>query len=122
MMERALPDALVTGFENRLPSLSLPDPDDRHVLAAALHAGCDLIVTLNLRHFPPAALADHGIRAVHPDELLCTLLETQAYRTRAAVEALRSSLHRPPYTFEELLVRLRAVGLPLAAERLGKGE
>jgi hypothetical protein len=45
-------DALVQGFEDLIPSLSLPDPDDRHVLAAAIRGRVDAIVTYNTKDFP----------------------------------------------------------------------
>ena len=52
LMERALPDARVKGYEHRLPDLTLPDPDDRHVLAAAIEVDATYIVTFNLKDFP----------------------------------------------------------------------
>lgn len=61
------PGCLVTGYQHLIPTLTLPDPEDRHVLAAAITAGCDAIVTFNLRHFPTAASAPHQIAAAHPD-------------------------------------------------------
>ena len=53
LMDAAIPDVTVTGHEYLIDQLTLPDPDDRHVLAAAIHAGADLIVTANLTDFPP---------------------------------------------------------------------
>jgi len=57
----------VPDYEAWLPGLTLPDPDDCHVLAAALAGGVPLIVTFNLVHFPEATLAPHGVRAGRPD-------------------------------------------------------
>ncbi|MCL2716193.1 MAG: PIN domain-containing protein [Alphaproteobacteria bacterium] len=48
-MDAAAPDALVTGYEHFIPLLSLPDPDDRHVLAAAIRAKASAIVTFNVQ-------------------------------------------------------------------------
>lgn len=62
LMDLHLPEALVTGYESLVPTLTLPDADDRHVLAAAVHAGATLIVTFNLADFPPSQLAPHGSR------------------------------------------------------------
>jgi hypothetical protein len=62
-MDAALPGAMVEHFEHRIPGLTLPDADDRHVLAAAIEAGADVIVTFNTRDFPPArggAVWDRG--------------------------------------------------------------
>lgn len=74
-MNRAVSDCLVTGFESLEAGLiSLPDPDDRHVLAAAIHSGAQEIVTFNLRDFPDAVLRPYGVRAIHPDEFVGHLL------------------------------------------------
>jgi predicted nucleic acid-binding protein len=69
LMDKALPGALVTGHEDRIEDLSLPDQSDRHVLAAAIHAGADCIVTFNVRDFPAAKLETWDIEATRPDEL-----------------------------------------------------
>jgi len=74
LMNSHLRDCLVSGYENLIPTLTLPDPDDRHVLAAAIHGNADLIITFNLRHFPAKTLARHGIQARHPDEFIIHLL------------------------------------------------
>jgi predicted nucleic acid-binding protein len=56
LMNKAVRDCLVTGYEPLIESLRLPDPDDRHVLAAAIKSSAQTIVTTNLKHFPEAAL------------------------------------------------------------------
>lgn len=56
-----------------MPTFMLPDPDDRLVVAAGIHAGADSIVTFNIHHFPDAALKPHGIVAVHSDAFLDNL-------------------------------------------------
>lgn len=119
-MEAALPDAEVADFEPLTRTLNLPDPDDRHVLAAAIHAGAELIVTQNLKHFPAQALTPHGIEALTPDALLGRLLDAEPVATRAAVEKLRASLRKPPYDMAQLLARLGEVGLGQAMGRLGE--
>ena len=58
-----------------IPSLTLPDADDRHVLAAAIAAQVSVIVTFNLSDFPQAALLPYGVRALHPDAFLIELLD-----------------------------------------------
>ena len=57
LMDQAVPDCLVEGYESLIEGLSLPDPDDRHVLAAAIRAGAQTIVTINLKDFPALSLA-----------------------------------------------------------------
>jgi hypothetical protein len=51
----------VSGYEPLIEGLKLPDPDDRHVLAAAVKAGAQVIVTRNLRDFPAADLEPSGL-------------------------------------------------------------
>ena len=70
LMDGAVRDCLVTGYADLIDSLTLPDPDDRHVLAAAIRAGADVIVTYNLGDFPADALTAYGIEARHPDEFI----------------------------------------------------
>ena len=62
LMDEATRDCLVTGYERLIPDLELPDPDDRHVLAAAIVGRCDVIVTQNLKDFPQAVLAPYGAK------------------------------------------------------------
>lgn len=71
LMDKATRDSLVTGYEPLIASLTLPDPGDRHVPAAAIAGRCNVIVTQNLKDFPDAALAPFEMEAQHPDEFLC---------------------------------------------------
>lgn len=79
-MNEALPEALVSAYEAGVEDLELPDPDDRHVLAAAIHARADFIVTYNLRDFPPAALKARRLCAIDPDAFLHALHATAPER------------------------------------------
>jgi hypothetical protein len=111
-------DALVEGYEPLIETLVLPDPNDRHVLAAAIHTGADLIVTFNLRDFPSSALAPHAIAAIHPDEFLLTLLDADAERVYQAAERQRKMLKNPPKSREEYWQTLAANGLTQTVEKL----
>ena len=75
LVDRATRDCLVAGYEALIPTLELPDPDDRHVLAAAITGRCDAIVSKNLRDFPKAAVNRYGIEVQHPDEFLSNHLK-----------------------------------------------
>jgi hypothetical protein len=75
LMNDAVRDCLVTGFEDLIESISLPDPHNRHVFAAAIRAAAEVIVTLNLKDFPAAALVGYDIEAQHPDEFLVSLFD-----------------------------------------------
>lgn len=63
LMNKAVRDCLVSGYEPLIEGLKLPDPDDRHVLAAAIQAGAQVIVTRNLKDFPAAGLEPWNIEA-----------------------------------------------------------
>jgi predicted nucleic acid-binding protein len=69
-MNAAIPAASVTEYESLIDGLTLPDPNDRHVLAAAIRSGASVIVTFNQADFPIDALAPLGIEAQHPDEFV----------------------------------------------------
>ena len=73
LMNLAFRDAVVTGYEPLIGSLHLPDLDDRHVLAAAIRARAQMIVTFNLSDFPTEVLADWDVEAKHPDDFLVIL-------------------------------------------------
>ncbi len=111
LMEKALPAARVTGYRRHVERLSLPDPDDRHVLAAAIEAGAGFVVTFNLRDFPQSALAPRGIRALHPDAFVVSLCEEDPDGVLRAMQRHRASLRRPPKSSGEYLTSLRRAGL-----------
>ena len=111
LMEQALPAARVEGYERHIPSITLPDPDDRHVLAAAIEAGTDVIVTFNLRDFPLDVLKPHGLEAVHPDAFVLQLYAAHPEHVVEVMRGHRASLRRPPKTPAEYLVTLERAGL-----------
>ena len=106
LMDAHAEDCLVTGYESLINDLVLPDPGDRHVLAAAIQAKAGVIVTYNLPDFPDGVLKPHGIRAEHPDAFILGLLETDAEKVIRAVRDQRANLKNPPVTAEELLATL----------------
>ena len=78
LMNKAVRDCLVTGYEPLIESLRLPDPDDRHVLAAAIRSGAQVIVTTNLRHFPEAELGQWNVEAKSPDDFVLDQINIDA--------------------------------------------
>ena len=96
--------------------LTLPDPDDRHVLAAALACVADAIVTFNVKDFPAESLRPFGVEAVHPD-VFVKELELTGIVERTALDHWRS-LKRPPLTGDQYLAALANNQLPLLAARL----
>ena len=111
LMDQALPDSKVTGYEPLVPGLSLPDPDDRHVLAAAIRGNADAIITLNLRDFPQSELDRHGIEAMSPDAFVALQLRQYTFGACQAIQTHRASLKRPPKTVDEYLTSLEQAGL-----------
>jgi hypothetical protein len=111
LMDLHAEGCLVTGYERRIQDLELPDVDDRHVLAAAIEAEAGMILTWNLRDFPEAVLANHGLRAATPDDLLAGLIEDHREEMIAVLREARLSLKQPPLTTVEYLVTLRTQGL-----------
>ena len=106
LMDAHAEDCLVTGYESLIGSLSLPDPDDRHVLAAAIHAKAGTIVTYNLSDFPAASLERYGVQAQHPDAFVLRLLGLDRERVVQAVRNQRANLTRPKVTADALLATL----------------
>ncbi len=101
-----------------IEALSLPDPDDRQVLAAAIHGEAGLIVTFNLSDFPPEALAPYGVDVRHPDEVFTELLDAAADEFCEAARLQRHGLRNPPRTVEECLATLEAAGIAKTVARL----
>jgi hypothetical protein len=120
LMDSAVRDCLVVGYEDLIPSLSLPDPDDRHVLAAAIVGRCDVIVARNLKDFPNAALAPYGIHAQHPDEFLSNHLNLAPGVFCDAVRKVRARLKNPALSVAEYLHILKQQGLVATATELAQ--
>lgn len=122
LMNAAVEDSLVTGHEPLIEGLTLPDPDDRHVLAAAIRAGAQLIITFNLKDFPATTLDSFGIEAVHPDAFILQQMDLHEGIVINKVRQHRASLNKPPKTAAEYLDTLTAQGLLLTADRLREFE
>lgn len=112
LMDSAVLDCLVEGYEDLIPGLTLPDPNDRHVLAAAIRARADVIVTANVRDFPTDVLSRYDIEAQHPDEFVRYLIDLAPGPVCRAVKLHRASLKNPPKTVDEYLYTLLRQSLP----------
>ncbi len=125
LMVHAVPDCIVDGYEELVAGLVLPDVDDRHVLAAAIRAGAQTIVTFNLKDFPADRVEPYGVEARHPDDFVFDALDLAPGAVLTAVNAQRAGLKNPPQTMEQLLDTLRSQGLgqsvPRLRELLGDG-
>lgn len=115
-------DALVEDFDDLIEGLLLPDPDDRHVLAAAIKSRADLIVTFNLKDFPGNRLSSFGIEAIHPDLFVLQLLENTPLTVVDAASEHRHSLQQPPKRVADYLATLEQQGLSQTVARLRQYE
>jgi predicted nucleic acid-binding protein len=120
LMNTHVRDCLIEDYQYLIDDLSLPDQDDRHVFAAAIHSKADLILTFNLKDFPAETLAEYGIEVTHPDEFVSSLLKNDPVKVFTAAERQRKSLRNPPKTREEFLQILRQQGLGETCKGLTK--
>lgn len=118
LMDRALPDAMITGHAPLIDGLTLPDPNDRHVLAAAIRANAQAIITFNTRDFPESALDPYGIEALHPDVFIEHQFGLRQGLVINAAKWHRADLTRPSKTADEYIETLAAQGLVVTADLL----
>ncbi|WP_394825945.1 PIN domain-containing protein [Pendulispora albinea] len=118
MMNQAIPDVLVSGYEELIAGVQLPDPDDRHVVAAAIRAGAQVIVTSNLDDFPKPKLEPFGLEAVHPDDFVLDSIDLAPAAICGALQEQAASLKNPPKTVAEVLDALQRNGLVQSVARL----
>ena len=112
LMNSHVQDCLVKNYEALIPTLNLPDPHDRHVLAAAIHSGADVIVTYNVKDFPSDAILKFGIEAQHPDDFIRNWIDDNSLIVCAAARLQRQNLKNPPKTIDEFLDVLERQRLP----------
>lgn len=101
--------------------LELPDPNDIHVVEAAVSSGCEVIVTYNLRDFPDAVLKPLGLRAIHPDEFLRSLACEHPEVVLDVMRGLVANKRHPPRTMAEEIEGLRRNRLQRFADWLAAG-
>lgn len=118
LMNSAVPDCLVTGYEGLIEQVDLPDSDDRHVLAAAIRCQAGAIVTYNIKDFPDECLRPYGIQALHPDEFVAHQFDLCPAAVGKAVRDQRQSLRNPPQSVRELLDTFLSLGLASSVSAL----
>lgn len=118
LMDEAVPDSRVTGYQDLIPALNLPDPNDRHVLAAAIRCGAQAIVTFNLKDFPAETLNLYDTEAIHPDDFVAHQFCLRHERVLGAAKNHRASLKKPPKPVEAYLDTLASQGLVKTASLL----
>jgi predicted nucleic acid-binding protein len=118
-MTSAFPEAMVPLAEIKaLESSMTNDPKDRHVLAAAVAADAEVVVTFNLKHFPPETCEAVGVEAIDPDRFLCDLHDLAPHEIREAIEAQAGALTKGRKTFDELLDNHLIKLVPAFVDRL----
>lgn len=103
LMNRAIRDVLVTGYEPIIDSLELPDPDDRHVLAAAIRAHAQVVVTNNLSDFPEGVLSGWDIEAKDPDDFLLDQFHIDALAMHRIIQDIADTRRNPDSGVNEVL-------------------
>ena len=111
LMCAAVPGCLIEGWQPMVNGLNLPDPDDRHVLAAAIRAGAQVIVTSNVRDFPSRVLETFDVEAQHPDVFVVGLIDLDPGAVVTVVHQQRKDLIRSPISLPALLDLLERQGL-----------
>ncbi len=113
-------DCLVKGYEQLIPTLLLPDPNDRHVLAAAIQASAKIIVTYNLKDFPAKIISQYEIEAQHPDVFISRLIDIAPSVVCSAIRKLRLGLKKPPLDAKAYLSILERQSLTQTVSKLNE--
>ena len=120
LMNKHVRDCLVENYDHLIKKITLPDEDDRHILAAAIKSKAEFIMTFNLRDFPSEILDKYNVAAISPDDLLEKLFDIYTEEFCLAFERQLKSLKNPPQTAEELLQTLEKQNLKKTVKKLRK--
>ena len=112
LMNKHIRGCLVTGFEPLITAIKLPDPDDRHVVATAIHTRAEGIITFNLKDFPEESLEPFNLKAIHPDEFIMDLMDLNIGKVIEAARNHRSSLKKTTFSADAYLDCLLKQQLP----------
>jgi predicted nucleic acid-binding protein len=118
LMNAAVRDCLVVGYEPLVEALELPDPDDRHVLAAAIKARAQVIVTNNVKDFPPSTLGAWDMEAKAADDFVLDQIDLGREAVYSAIQQIADARENPPATFADVLAELERDGLVESAAAL----
>ncbi len=106
LMQKSVLNCLVEDYEDLVAGINLPDPDDAHVVAAALKSQAQIIVTNNLKDFPEEILSKHYLEAQHPDTFLRNQLDLFPGPFLSSVKIVRARLKSPSRSAQEYLFSL----------------
>ena len=115
-----LPNTLIKKeeYSSSISDIELPDENDRHVLAAAISAGANFIVTFNLKDFPAKSLNEFGVKAISPDDFVAMLAHSSLESIERTLLDQLVSLKNPPMSLSELKEKLASLGLKKSMELL----
>lgn len=119
-MNIAFPDSTIENYELLISSVELPDPDDRHILAAAVKERADVIVTFNTKDFPDEIVSRYDIEIQHPDRFIYNLIDLDKEKIAQAFSNQLSRLKNPPLEVSVVFNILRKIGLKKTVEQLKK--
>lgn len=122
LMQEIIPDCIVKNYEPLAVGLSLPDPNDVHVLAAAIRSKAQAIITFNIRDFPANIINGFDVEAIHPDIFLINQFDLSSGKVLDAVKNIRARLKNPALSSSEYLDRLSVEGLTAFADQLKEFE
>ena len=117
-MNESIEDSIVSGYEGLIETLQLPDPADRHVLAAAIHAQAQIILTFNTKDFPSAVLSAYEIEICRPDTFVAGLFNQHPLDVVDALKMQRERLKKPLQPTDKFLETLSRQGLQRTVELL----
>ncbi|WP_299720057.1 PIN domain-containing protein [uncultured Tateyamaria sp.] len=110
-----LEECFVIGHEPLIDGLTLPDPGDRHVLAAAIKCSAQVIVTENHKDFPADVLDEHDLITLSADDMLANTFDLFPIDCARALRTVRKRYGNPPFTPSEFLLDLTRAGMPKLA-------
>jgi predicted nucleic acid-binding protein len=120
LMNGAIENAVIENYEFLIETLELPDPDDRHVLAAAIIGHADAIVTYNLKDFPAEVVRMHDIEVIHPDDFLVFQYDLNNIGFVKVIKEIRAALKNPPVAATQLIETYKGNSLHRTADLLTK--
>ena len=118
LMNDALPGATVSGYEDLIATVNLPDPDDRHVVAAAIAAGASIILTWNLRDFPATVLKKYSLHAQTPDVFFADIYDQAPDLAVGALANARRNLNKSRVSASDFVDILNNQKLRQLAKRM----
>lgn len=116
-MTSYFPDAMVEGYSDLIAGMTC-DPKDRHVLAAAVRANAEVLVTFNLKDFPVESTSAFEVEVVHPDDFLLDQLDLFPGGLISTLRHLIEIYDSPPVSMDELLQSLARAGVPKFANEV----